>query len=382
MSGFIKVSGAQRVADSAYVKVSGDWKPAKKAFVKVGGTWREWFSAIIRDTFDRSNASSLGTTSNQVATWTATTGSWAIASNRATTSTAASSYPLATVEAASELSHVDVRVDIPSGAGPGVAFWVTNTNNWWAAVTSATSTSTYSCPNGGTLSGTTCNTTTTTFSPQVTVNSGVFTPEYYSYVPELLYTYQGYQPNGLPCDTPSLPECSAVGGSCINGTCQEYGTYYACSGGGRFVTINGTPTCEVLNASTCTTGGSDPCRTSSAYPACPDGGTRNGDFCTVASSYAATETVTVSNSTRILKNTSGTVATMATFSHSAAVRSIKVVTSNNDVVVSAYSAANQASLLNSNTYTAASPTTTAVAGIIVAPSSSGQSATLDNFYLK
>jgi hypothetical protein len=59
-----------------------------------------------------------------------------------------------------------------------------------------------------------------------------------------------------------------------------------------------------------------------------------------------------------------------------------VVTSNNDITVSAYSAANGESLLNSNTYTATSPTTTALAGIIVAPSSSGQSAALDNFYLK
>jgi hypothetical protein len=59
-----------------------------------------------------------------------------------------------------------------------------------------------------------------------------------------------------------------------------------------------------------------------------------------------------------------------------------VVTSNNDITVSAYSAANEESLLNSNTYTATSPTTTALSGIIVAPSSSGQSAALDNFYLK
>jgi hypothetical protein len=232
------------------------------------------------------------------------------------------------------------------------------------------------------LSGTTCNTTTTTFSPAVTTNDGDFTAEYYSYVPELLYTYQGYQPNGLPCDEPPIPECSAVGGSCINGTCQEYGTYYACGGGGRFVTINGTPTCEVLNASTCDTGGSDPCRTKTAYPTCPNSGTRSGDYCTAASTYAATETVTVSNNTRIIKNTSGTVSTLATYAHSAAVRSLQVTTSNSVVTINAFAAQGQSSLLNSNTYTAASPTRTAVAGILVAPSPSGQSATLDNFYLK
>jgi len=378
MSGFIKVSGAQRAADSAYVKVSGAWKPTRKGFVKVDGTWREWFAAIIRDTFDRTNAASLGATSNQIATWTATTGSWSIASNLASTATAASSYPLATVEAVSGLSNVDVRVDIPTGAGPGVAFWVTNTNNWWAAVTSATSTSTYSCPSGGTVSGTNCNTTTTTFSPPVTTNDGVYTAEYYTYEPSLLYTYNGYEPTGSPCGT----GCNNAGGSCINNQCQTPAVLYACSGGATYGIYSGQPNCRVTNGSTCTTGGSDPCRTTTAYPTCPNGGTRSGDYCTAASTYAATETVTVSNNTRIIKNTSGTVATMATYSHSAAVRSIKVTTSNNDITVSAYSAGSQESLLNSNTYTATSPTTTALAGIIVAPSSSGQSAALNNFYLK
>lgn len=376
MSGFIKISGAYQAADSAYVKVSGAWKPTKKAFVKVNGTWREWFSAIIRDNFNRSNAGSLGTTSNQVATWTATTGSWAIASNRATTATAATSYPLATVETVSGSSNVDVRVDVPTGAGPGVAFWVTDTNNWWAATTSTSSTTTYTCPNGGTLSGTTCNSTVTTFSPQITTNCGVFTPEYITYEPSLLYE-GNWSPNGLPCGT----QCGQFGGQCVNGVCQEPGLYYACSGGASLVYINGQYNCEVLNASTCTTGGSHPCRTCSSYPACPDGGTRNGDFCTSGSTYAATEVTTSTYSTRILNNTAGTVSTMATFNHSAEVKSIRVVTSNNNVAVSAYSGAEQTSLLNSNSYTATNPARTAVSGIIVAPSTSGQSATLDNFYL-
>jgi len=378
MSGFIKVSGAYQAADSAYVKVSGEWKPTKKAFVKVNGVWKEWFSAVIKDDFNRTNASSLGTTSNKIASWTATSGSWAIASNAATTSTAASSYPLATLDAVSEASDVDVRVDIPTGAGPGVAFWVTDSSNWWAATTAATSVSTYSCPSGGTLSGTTCTTTATTYSPAVTTNDGVYTAEYYSYEPSLLYTYQGWEPTGAPCG----PSCTASGGSCINNQCQMPAELYACSGGATYLIYNGEPNCRVLNASTCTSGGSHPCRTVTAYPTCPNGGTRNGDYCTETVTYSATETVTGSYSTKILKNTSGTVATMATYSHSAAVRSIKVVTSNNTAIVSAYSSAGQESLLNSNTYTATSPTTTAKAGIIVAPSSYTQSATVDNFYLK
>ena len=377
MSGFIKVSGTYQAADSAYVKVSGAWQPTKKAFVKVNGVWREWFSAIIRDDFNRTNATSLGTTSNKVASWTATSGSWAIASNAATTSTGASSYPLATLDAASEANDVDVRVDIPTGAGPGVAFWVTDANNWWAATTAATSVSVYSCPSGGTLSGTTCTTTATTFSPAVTTNDGVYTAEYYSYEPSLLYTYQGWEPTGQSC----TGGCGS-GASCINNQCQIPAELYACSGGATYVFYNDQPNCRVLNASTCTSGGSDPCRTVTAYPTCPNSGTRNGDYCTATVTYDATETVTGSYSTRILKRTSGTVATMATYSHSAAVRSIKVVTSNNSVTVSAYESAGQVSLLNSNTYVATTPTTTPKAGIIVAPSSYAQSATLDNFYLK
>jgi hypothetical protein len=282
------------------------------------------------------------------------------------------------VEAASGQSNIDVRVDVSTGAGPGVAFWVTDASNWWAAVTSATSTTSYSCPSGGTLSGTTCTTTSTTYSPAVVTNDGVYTAEYYSYEPSLLYTVNEYRPNGLACGG----QCSAYGGQCINGVCQEYDTYYACSGGATYVLYNGEPNCRVLHGSTCTTGGSDPCRTTSAYPTCPNSGTRNGDYCTATVTYSATETVTASYSTRILNNTSGTVATVATFSHSAAVRSIKVVTSNDNITVSAYGAAGQESLLNSNTYTATSPTKTSKAGILVAPSSYSQSATLDNFYLK
>jgi hypothetical protein len=378
MPGSIKISDTYKVADSAYVKVSGTWKAAKKGYVKVDGVWKEWFSAVIKDDFTRTDASSLGTTSNLVASWTATSGSWAISSNKATTSTSASSYPLATLDAVSELTDVDARVDVPTGAGPGVAFWVTDSSNWWAAVTSATSTTSYSCPSGGILSGTTCTTTSTTYSPAVVTNDGVYTAAYYSYEPSLLYTYQGWEPTGESCG----PQCQAVGGSCINNTCQTPATLYACSGGATYLIYNGEPNCRVLNGSTCTSGGSDPCRTISTYPTCPDSGTRNGDYCTATITYDATETVTGSYNTRILKNTSGTVAAVATYSHSAAVRSIKVVTSNDNITVSAYGAAGQDILLNSNTYAATTPTKTSKAGILVAPSSYSQSATLDNFYLK
>ena len=116
--------------------------------------------------------------------WTSTRGSWSVASDKSYTATAASSYPLATFNA--NTIGVSVRVDYGAASthGWGVAFWVKDSDNWWAVVTdrvlgyicasvndtltgttckqpdtTTTSTGTscvYSCPAGTTLSGTNC----------------------------------------------------------------------------------------------------------------------------------------------------------------------------------------------------------------------------------
>ena len=83
---------------------------------------------IITDTFSRSDGS-LGTSSSGHL-WSVLRGTWAISSSKATSATAGSSYPLASVDV--EAKNVIVSADITDG-GPGVAFWITDANSWWAS---------------------------------------------------------------------------------------------------------------------------------------------------------------------------------------------------------------------------------------------------------
>jgi hypothetical protein len=137
----------------------------------------------------------------------------------------------------------------------------------------------------------------------------------------------------------------------------------------------------VQTCSGCGTGGSDPCATCTSY-SCASGDSLSGTTCTHSSSYAATNTPSYTYSTKVIKKTSGTVSTLVSYSHSAAVRSIKAVTSNDSVSISAYSGAGQTGLMNTNTYSATTPSKTAVAGIIISLASSSQGTVLDNFYMK
>lgn len=371
MPGSIKVSGTYRTVAAPYVKVSGTWRPTAVAYIKVSGEWKQWYASSITDDFNRTDASSLGTTSNGVTSWTATSGSWGITSNQATTSTAASSYPVATVTSALGVSDYELRIDVPSGAGQGLAFWVTDADNWWGVVTDLVTTNNYSCPAGGTLAGSTCNVTSTYAAYSNTSNCGISGSSSYTYA---ALANTGYTPLYSGCGG---SPCAGSGTQCINHTCYSTYTYYTCNAG------DGDPsgtTCT-HTYSTCSSGGSDACMTCTSY-SCNSGDTLSGSTCTHSSSYSATNTPSYTYFTRVVNKVSGTVSTVSSYSHTSAVRSLKVVTSNSSVTVSAYSAAAQSGLLNSNTYAATSPATTATAGMLVSPASSSQGAVLDNFYLK
>lgn len=66
--------------------------------------------------------------------YTQTTGSWSISSGDLTTSTAASSYPLITFNARTREVTVKAEPGTTGQYGWGVAFWVTDANNWWAVI--------------------------------------------------------------------------------------------------------------------------------------------------------------------------------------------------------------------------------------------------------
>lgn len=70
--------------------------------------------------------------------WTNTSGSWTRDTDDAYTATAASSYPLASFDANTRNVSVRSEYGVANTFGWGVAFWVTDANNWWAAVVDRT----------------------------------------------------------------------------------------------------------------------------------------------------------------------------------------------------------------------------------------------------
>ena len=86
------------------------------------------------DNFNRTdNAGTLVGTGTK--SWQNTRGTWGVSSNRASTATAASSYPLASVKTGVTYARTRIGYGTAGQFGWGAAFWVENSNNWYAAVT-------------------------------------------------------------------------------------------------------------------------------------------------------------------------------------------------------------------------------------------------------
>ncbi len=133
MPGYIKAGGAWKSVATTYTKVNGVWKQNLTGFVKVAGAWKQFIASGITDLFNRANASgSLGTATSGQA-WTNLRGVWNIVSNRAQSSSGGSNYPMATIDLGTT-QNANATANI-SGAGAGIAFWVTDTNSWWVAAT-------------------------------------------------------------------------------------------------------------------------------------------------------------------------------------------------------------------------------------------------------
>lgn len=371
MPGSIKVSGAQRTIAAPYVKVSGSWRTASLAYIKVAGTWRQWYAAQITDTFDRSDSSTLGTVSNGVTSWNILTGSWAIVSN---TAVGTGSYALATV--VNPLQVADYTLTLDTQSGTGLAFWVTDTNNWWSAVPTTTSSVSYSCPNGGTYNSSSGNCESSSSLNNAVLHFGSYACGTYTAGSSTTYgagSSTTYTPTGEPCG--SL--CSRAGGTCISGGCYTSSTTSVCdgnvgrSGSGCTYTVSGSCSQGSYNVET------QSCQCPNNYYTCPNGGSYNSStgYCYYTSSYSATSTTNYSYSINVLQSTSGTVVTRASYSLTSSALSLKLVTANSTVSVQAYSAAGQIGTLTTNTFVATNPTRTATAGIIGA-------GIVDNFGLK
>lgn len=96
------------------------------------------------DDFNRANSTDITAVGKK---WTETSGDWAITSNQLTTATAAASYPIATLR--TNTKNATVKVDRANGDGWGVAFWVVDQNNWFAANTEMTQSSAQNAASSG-----------------------------------------------------------------------------------------------------------------------------------------------------------------------------------------------------------------------------------------
>ena len=315
------------------------------------------------ETFNRANTSSLSTTDVE---WAEITGDWVIDTNTAYTATSASSYPIATFD--SQKYNVSLRAtNGDNKAGFGVAFWVQDTNNWWALVSDSTTTtgsySYYTCPEGGYLSGTTCyNTRTDVYIRGFSLGEGCVNNHAYD------YTINGIDDctcndNCIPCDyylangscyavaLPSTEEdCAISGGTYIGGSCYFFPV----------------PWCPPYTYQA---------------PGCgPYYGSITSDYtyaATLATAYATTYTYTM----KLIKNVAGTVSLVATQEHGTDtsdgnyINTLSVVTNENQLTLSGV----RNGLNVSFSHTAVSPLVADNHGIILAPASRNQGSRIDDF---
>jgi hypothetical protein len=319
------------------------------------------------ETFNRANTSNLSSADVE---WEEITGDWVIDTNTAYTTTSASSYPIATFD--SQKYNVSLRAtNGDNKAGFGVAFWVQDTNNWWALVSDSTTTtgsfSYYTCPQGGYLSGTTCyNTVTEQYIRFYTTGSGCVNNHAYD------YTIDGVDctcnDNCQPCND------YLVGGTCyqvaIPGAspqfvedCNASGGYY--SGGN----------CYYSPTFWC------PPYTYQAPGCGPVYGTYTTDY-TYAATLATATTTTYTYTMKLIKKVAGTVTTVATQEHGTDttdgnyINTLSVVTNENQLTLSGV----RNGLNVSFSHTAVSPLQADNHGIILAPASRNQGSRIDDFY--
>ena len=315
------------------------------------------------ETFNRANTSSLSTTDVE---WAEITGDWVIDTNTAYTATSASSYPIATFD--SQKYNVSLRAtNGDNKAGFGVAFWVQDTNNWWALVSDSTTTtgsySYYTCPEGGYLSGTTCyNTVTESYIRYYTTGSGCVNNHAYDYTIDGVdctcndncQPCEHYLANGN-CYVVALPsteeDCAVSGGAYFSGSCYFFPVFWC------------------------------PPYTYQAPGCGPVYGTITTDYtyaATLATAYATTYTYTM----KLIKNVAGTVSLVATQAHGTDtsdgnyINTLSVVTNENQLTLSGV----RNGLNVSFSHTAVSPLVADNHGIILAPASRNQGSRIDDFY--
>jgi len=252
------------------------------------------------DDFNRSDSTSLSTSN---LAWEELIGDWSIASNRLSTSASPSTNPMAVVRANTRNAQVQVGQG-GAGWGWGVSFWVTDSGNWYVAVTEQQTSVSYSCPTNTsvvTLVGTTCTYPASYAATANTCNSGL-----------------GCWSGGFSDGAGGCRSCGPYNASYFPGDANCYyncGSNYAgCACG------PGSPS-GYVDPNT----GTQDCFYSSFYsaqysfnytcyscPVNPSIVSLSGSTCNYPANYAATSSTSYNNRIVMKRSVSGTVTTIAT----------------------------------------------------------------------
>jgi hypothetical protein len=278
---------------------------------------------VFSDNFNRSTTGSLGTSSSG-GLWNAVRGVWSANGTQATSSGAASDYPLATVPMLSPNNVLKVA----TSNGVGLAFWVSGAGDWWAAVPVSTSAS----ENFSTCTFNSC------------------------------------------CSTTAKSCCYAFGVNTSPSVCNsfvdlDYGPIYLDSG---YVTCDGTFNCLLTSISRC-----------QANAACCGTQCVSSNCCTGSPTNTRTRFYWA---LRVIKaiggvfTTESEVAIANSLTNSNLINSISAVTAGDSLVATAFSDTN--SLTQTGTPITIPLTNSVKAngvGIIKTPSTNNQGSTADNF---
>ncbi len=282
------------------------------------------FISSDTDSFDRSTSGNLGSTSNKATVWTNQRGTWQADGSRAYSSDSAGTHAVATI-VGSTTNISNLQVDTQNTGGVGVAFWVSDANNYYAATTyySTSSGSSTSCSGGGSglteggYSSACCagNSTTQRYTVEMMCNDG----------------NGPYYLTRTSCSTSSTQRnniCGSTVGGYDTGYCQGPTTYYSCT-----------------------------------------------------TTYVTTTTTNYLSNFRIINNGSAIVDTQyssSTGGHSTA-GSIAISTSGNTISYSAYSGANKSGLIHSGSTTPSNPVKGRNVGVYKGDGGSSQGSYVDNF---
>jgi len=350
------------------------------------------------DLFTRPDQSGLGTVKGQ--RWRVWRGVWGIASNRASSSTASSSYPLATLTFTKQDATVSIGGPNP---GTGAAFWVTDANNWYSTVyvqqevcQTCTNCNAWNANNCAEASGGFC-ATWNNVNPcsywqcsDGGTNCGNCAPGAFN------------PTTGGTCQTRNPDICANVNGSFCKGfsqgPCVNWNNFAPkgfCSGRSPDVCSGGwnTSNCAAWNTGNCTSWnplvfgncnswnnpvcqGNTPGNCSSANPVICNA--FNPSNCNAFFSFSCN--CVTENRINIISSITSTVTTLVSTLWSGTIGSFKTIVSGNSATIQVYTSTNYTSQIGSNSVqNISSPQKSKLFGIIKAPSPIGSGNSIDEF---